>query len=483
MGLSVEATPREITQRAQRIQMMQRYNAEATPKTPLALDPPPDENAVRKAVHKLHDPEKRQIDESFSFWPHQLGQSKTDQALALLSENDIDGAAEQWRQMEKSSEACVSMHNLAVLFHCLALDLEQVALSRKLHQKELAVVGKYWADAFSRWKALLDHEPFWSRLTARIRALEDPRLTTGLARRIRASLPLGCLSINAALAVRYAEAGNLEAVRRQLKIMRLWGDSGLSQRALRQACEPIRKRINSICMDREKRADREPTRADKTTREVIEQTQPLLAILDALLPAGDAMREAAHDEDATCALHCQVAYANKAENWRVSLKLLELALPIAVGKAARDRISENMDIVRNNLAYPTCWFCQQNPAEDEASIEVKMYGDVNRIPTRLGVQITWRHCSVKVPRCLECKKAHSKKDFAIGGAIVRALVGTAIFPLIGTLAGCWVGYLIGKNLDKSRIPKGVKPESAKSEFPSVKRLLSQGWQFGEGPST
>ncbi|MGQ9854213.1 MAG: hypothetical protein ACUVTG_12545 [Candidatus Oleimicrobiaceae bacterium] len=186
LGLSVEATPREISQHTQRLQMMQKYSTNTAPKIPLALDPPPDEYAIREAVHKLNDPEKRLIDELFWFWPHQLGESKADQALALLTGSDIDCAVERWRQMEESSEAYVSMHNLAVLFHCLALDLEQVALSRKLNQKELETLQKHWEYAFGRWKVVLDHEPFWSRLTARIRALKDPRLTTGLARRSRA---------------------------------------------------------------------------------------------------------------------------------------------------------------------------------------------------------------------------------------------------------------------------------------------------------
>jgi len=521
IGLSAEATPREISQHAQRIQMMRKYNAGATLKTPLALDPPPDEHAVQEAVHKLHDPERRLIDELFWFWPHQLGYSKTDPALAFLAENDIDRAAEHWHQMEQSSEAYVSMHNLAVLFHCLGLDLEQEAFSQKLDQKELETVRKYWDYAFTRWKVVLDHEPFWSRLTARIRALEDPRLTTGLARRIRASLPFTLLSINATLAVRYAEAGNLEAAKRQLEIMGLWdgqGDGGkvqktkfkgtakaglpesplltpLAQKALREACEPLRQRIKSICKNAENQADQDTSHGDKATRELIAHTKPLIAALDALLPPGDATRDVAHDEVALCALRCQIPYGNKTENWKVSLELLELILPITVGQAMRDRILENIGTVKGNLEYDTCWFCKENPGEDKAALDVKMYGDVNRRPTWRGARITWRYGSVKVPRCARCKSAHDHQNAWTGG-------GTAIGVLLG-LVGCisiadegnWFGGLIvlgvlaaigagiGAAIAAALGPKGIKPESAKNEFPSVKKLLSQGWQFGEKPNT
>ena len=144
MGLSVEETQRNMLRHTEKLRMMQKYGAKEAQKTPLALNPPPDEHTIREALHKLHDPEKRLIDEFFWFWPHQIGQSKTDQALALLARNDINHAAKRWFQMEQSSESFVSMHNLAVLFHCLALDWEHVALSRQLNEKELGTVRQYW---------------------------------------------------------------------------------------------------------------------------------------------------------------------------------------------------------------------------------------------------------------------------------------------------------------------------------------------------
>ena len=112
-----------------------------------------------------------------------------------------------------------------------------------------------------------------------------------------------------------------------------------------------------------------------------------------------------------------------------------------------------------------------------------MFGGVNRTPTWQGTQITWRHGTSKVPRCASCRAVHGKKGFAIGFAILGGVIGTGILPLIGTAIGAGIGYAIGKQIDKARCPKGVKPESAKVEFPSVKELLRQGWQFGEKPNT
>jgi hypothetical protein len=405
------------------------------------------------------------------------------------------------------------MHNLAVLFHCLALDLEEVALSRHLDPNELQNVWKYWEHAFKRWKVVLDHEPFWSRLTARIRALEDPRLTTGLARRIRASLPFALLFMNATLAVRYAEAGNLEATKRQLKIMRLWEAPGdaqntqttkaspsqlpllgpLAQKALREASEPLRQRIKSICKNAESQADTNPTHGDKATRDVIAYTKPLLVILDTLLSPGDATRDAAHDEVAVCALHCQVPYGNETKNWKACLELVELALPIAVGQAVRERLQDNINTVKGNLEYATCWFCKQTSADDEAALELKMYGDVTRTPTWNGVQVQWRHGTVKVPRCAQCKSAHARAaDWAGGGCLLGAIIGLGgsiaiSIPWLGVVIVLGVtgaiGSGIGAGIGSALLSKGIRPVSAQKEFPSVKRLLGQGWKFGEKPDT
>jgi hypothetical protein len=522
-GLTVEATPRDISRHTEKLRMMQKYSANGAGKTPLALSPPPDEHGVRDALHKLHDPEKRLIDEFFWFWPHQLGQSKADEALTLLARDDIDHATKHWFQMEQSSESHVSMHNLAVLFHCLALDWEQVALTRELAEEEAGTVRDYWDHAFRRWKVVLEHEPFWSRLSARIRALEDPRLTTGLARRMRNTLPIALLSINAALAVRYAEAGNMEAAKRQIEIMKMWEASGDGQKApevkrkaksktgppplpvmgalveqtLRDAFEPIRQRIKSICKNAEGQADKEPQHGDKATREVIAHTKPLLAILDALLPAGNATRDAAHDEVAVCALHCQIPYGNKTENWKVSLELLQLALPIAVGQAIRDRIQENINTVKTNQEYGMCWYCKTNPKDDKATLEVKMFGDVNRTPTWQGTQITWRHGTFKVPRCAACKSAHNRSDACTAaGGVLGAILGLGgCVAIVSDDEDMWFGGLfflavlaaigagIGAAIGGALRPKTVKPESAKGEFPSVKELLKQGWQYGEKPNT
>jgi len=498
----VDATARDLAKRQQIVEMTSKTGISVPPGPgrALPLEDSADSSAVREAMQRLRDPERRLVEEFFWFWPHQLGQSQNDEALAALAQGDVVAASEIWLRYEQyHSEANVSMHNLAVLSHTAALDFEHVALSELLSDRQKKQRDLYWQQAFNRWKVLLEYEGFWSRLTARIRDLDDPRLTTGTARRIRASLPLTLLLINARLAVHAAEQGGTAEVKRHLAIMQVV--SGFEQRvideALRRAVAPIRERIKTLCKTTETEANADPAHADEVTRRLVAQTKPLLDVLDYLLPSGNPTRDSMHDEVAIRALQCQIAFGNKTNNWKISLELLELALRITVTESVRSRIKENRDIVKNNLEYGMCFFCKEFPGDDDAAVEVKMYGDVTRQPTFTGTRIQWRTATLKVPRCARCKSAHGRVDsFSGTGAAIGFLVGLAgcagvslsaddaicgglIVLAVVSAIGYGIGYLIGQRT----LPSGVKPESAKNEFSSVRDLIRQGWEFGEKPST
>ncbi len=554
-GLPVDATARDISRQAEKLKVMEKLGGTRQANGPLPLDPAPDSDAMREAMQRLHDPERRLVDEFFWFWPHQLGQSKSDEALAALGRGDVKGAAEIWAKQENyHSDSNISMHNLAVLSHTAALDLEHVALTKPLLDDQKKQRDSYWLQAFRRWKILLQYEGFWSRLTARIRELDDPRLTTGTARRMRVSLPLALLSINAQLAVRAAERGDTVEAHRHIEIMKRWEESTpkdtqqesvsvieiktcptcgqvakmdvipgalwcswcgkevgnaaiaksrgrpflppVVEEALRRAVEPIRERIKTLCKTAEPEADADPAHADQVTKRLLEQTRPVLTVLDTLLPAGNPTRDGAHDEVALRALACQIPFGNKTENWKVSLKLLEQTLPIAASESARERIQQNIRTVKANLDYQlqygTCWFCKQPRPEDAAVAEVKMYGNVIRTPTREGARIQWQNMTVKVPRCKRCNVGHARnRSFPVVGGVLGGFVGVAGCAAAGgdpgvgfwlLLIGYGVGNAIGRLIARANRPSGIKSESAKTNFPGVKTMISQGWAIGEKPA-
>ncbi|MDP2207469.1 MAG: hypothetical protein Q8K98_01675, partial [Bacteroidota bacterium] len=228
-GLAVDATVRDISRQAERLRMMERLSSVQGIMRALPLDPPPSQEAIREAMQRLRDPERRLVDEFFWFWPHQLGESKNDNALIALSNQDVKIAKDLWIKQENfQSEANVSMHNLAVLCHCIALDMEYLYHSKPASEEEKQILGQQWRETLKRWKVLLEHEGFWSRLAARIRELDDPRLTTGAARRMRTSLPLTILMINAQLALRAAERSDVNTTKRHLQLMNFWENNGVT---------------------------------------------------------------------------------------------------------------------------------------------------------------------------------------------------------------------------------------------------------------
>ncbi|MDI6763304.1 MAG: hypothetical protein QME83_09785 [Thermodesulfobacteriota bacterium] len=347
----IDATVKDILQQAERINLTEKFGTDPHHlRGPLALNPVPDMYAIQEAMQRLNDPERRLVDELFWFWPHELGQGKTDDILKTLSRGNIKKAAEMWIKQENyHSESNVSMHNLAVLYHAAALDLE---LSKSATGEQKKLRDLYWQSVFKRWKILLDYEGFWSRLAARIRDFGDPRLTTGTARKIRASLPLALLSINAQLALRAAKSAHTSEVQRQSSIMQASGfEKAIIDEALRRIAEPTREQIKILCKKAQEEASSTPIKALELARLLIDQTKPLLTILDYLLSPGNATRDAAHDQIALQALTCLVTYVNNTEGWRASLSLLKQTLSIAASESVKKKIEGNIEIVNTNAVY------------------------------------------------------------------------------------------------------------------------------------
>ena len=96
------------------------------------------------------------------------------------------------------------------------------------------------------------------------------------------------------------------------------------------------------------RAESDPVHADKACRQLLDNATPLLDGLDCLLPAGDPTRDVAHDDVAEQALICQVAFAKKTQNWKVSAELLELAAVVASSESLKKKLKENLETVKKN---------------------------------------------------------------------------------------------------------------------------------------
>jgi hypothetical protein len=485
LEIPVTATPQEVSSHIHKLEIMERLGeTNQAEKGFLSLIPPPDADARNEAQQRLGNPESRLIDELFWFWPLEIGNKDiVDDAIAALKRSDFSGAVSVWKHHEENySEANVSMHNLAIMYHVLALDIEYLQ-AENLTAKQAQQKQDYWKQAFSRWQILINYEGFWSRLAKRIHELKDPRLTTGTARRLRAGLPLVLLLINASLAIKALERGNSKEATQQINLIKKSGfNRAIMDEALRRAVMPIRDRVKICCTNAENENKNNPENIDQTFSDLIEQTAQPLATLDAILPADHPVRESAHDEVASQIFDITIASTNKTSDWKRALFMLEQALHIAVGSSMHKRIEENIKTARGNDELNTCWFCKTNPSDEKAKIEVKMHGDVKRD----GYRVTWSYNTFTVPRCKKCKSSH-------GNSSKIGCLGMVVGLVLAYLAGVstkngWVALVvfalftaIGFIVPQAVKPRGMKPESYKKEFPAIKEKLSRGWAFGEKP--
>jgi hypothetical protein len=465
----------------------------------LPLVPVPDADARREAQQRLENPESRLVDELFWFWPLAAGLTEeNDEALASMKRNDFSDAVSIWKQHEtNASESNVSMHNLAIMYHVLALDIEQVQSTQTISAKQSQQKREYWEQAYFRWNILLNHDGFWSRLTNRIREMDDLRLTTGAARRLQKGLPLVLVTINAMLAVRAAQLGNTNEARYHLGLINKSGfNKEAIAEALRQATVPIIDRIKVMCASAESESKNDPTKGDEIIGNFFKQVTPELTTLDIILPKGHAIRDSAHDEVASIILPIVVAFCEKTSKRSETQKIMEQALSIAASESIRQRIERNIEVNKSNMEYGTCWFCKKNPSDEGAAIVVKMHGEVTRTPTYRGTNIKWRKIDIKVPRCNKCKALHDKKSkyksTQGGWGCAGFAIGTVLAFIFGVFVengwGAIISFVIF-GLAGLLIPVAMKPtksnirdEDYKNEFPDVKKQKAEGWSFGEKPA-
>lgn len=501
--LPVEAGGADLSKRRQMIALSQATGLAIPPGSGRALPllEAMDTQVLNDAIQALHDPEQRLLSELFWFWPLEAGQSRDDRALQALAQGQIAEAIAIWQsQQQQDGITNIPLHNLAVLTHALALDLEHLAARQPLTRQQRADLAQYWEQALQLWGALMREDSFWGKLAQRAAGLADPRLTPAAVAHIRRTLPTAVLSINAQLAVSAARAGDLAEAKRQVARINGSGyEATAIEQALRQAAAPLCQQINAQAAAAESEADSEPERGDEVTRRLIAQSQPLLGIVDALLPWGHTSRTNAHDEVAQRALGCLIPFGNRTERWKVVLGLLADVDALAEGNALKARIAQNIQTVEGNLLHDTCWFCGEEPGVEGAGISHKLYGNVRRTPFlsgyRYGERLEWNTRTVTVPRCRECRSAHNAANTygtlsAAWGGIVALLVWLVlvfVYPAASLsaafLSGVGVWILVYAYLSTVATPalRTIRPKGQATAFPPLRELLNQGWQFGEKP--
>jgi len=495
LQIPVTATLREANNQMRKLTLQEKLgNNGHLDNVLLPLIPIPDADARREAYQRLENPESRLIDELFWFWPLTLGLSDSnDEALEAMQHNDYSEAIAIWKQHEtNASESNISMHNLAIMYHVLALDFEQMRSNKSLTKKQSDQKREYWEQAFFRWKILLNHDGLWSRLSNRVRELDDPRLTTGVCRRLQDGLPIILLTINAKLAIRASLQNDKNEANYHMEIIKKSGfNEGVIEESLRQAVAAIRDRIKVLCTNSEADAKINPGQGDTIIQSLVAQSNPMLTTLDTVLPKRHSILDSAHDAVASAILQIAILFSNKTKDWNKTLPLTASAMTIASSDSLHKRLEINLDVNKDNILHNTCWFCNKNPSDEKAVAVVKMHGGVKQVGTR----IQWRNLNINVPRCKECKVVHDKllqqgklqKTYGclgiVAGVILAIILGASVqsgWAAFIALVVCGIAGFVIPALTKTKLTS-AKNEEFKIAFPDVKKQETLGWVVGEKP--
>ena len=489
-GLPIDAGARDIRRRAEELQIKAKIGAgPGGGSTLLPLDPPPDLQTTQEAIQRLRDPLHRLEAELFWFWPSHNAASRgvRDEALEALRAGDIARAEELWHNPGPGRATAVAAHNLAVLAHARALDAG--ALGGGTEQ--------LWRQALTCWRTVLDTDAFWDLVAARVREADDPRLGPGSAQELRDRLPRALLSVSARLAVEAARDGARENARAHVALMR---EAGFGDRAvdtaLREAAGGDTARLRSLGQSASDRAAADPERGVEEAVRLLDQAEPVLGALQAVLPPDDSLLLGVRDEIAAHAMRCVVRYVNKTDGWRNASAPLERALAVAATETSRAHIRKNLDTVRDGLVYAVCWFCKERPTDEASTYEQPMYGDVDRHVIPYGynarqVRTTWQKVTVRVPRCAVCLQAQKSRTGKVWGwgcginiavlvLAVVLMVSLSVAVGVALIALDVIGFFVIAGMAGSN---GLSKDEFASlrEYPPIAQQLRAGWQFGEKP--
>jgi hypothetical protein len=368
LNLPVTATAREVQRREARRQMEAKLGlaTEQSANGILALKPPPDEARIQIALEQLHSPTDRFLAELFWFWPKSHG---ADKALLALDGGDIDLATKQWTDDIAQPELRImAQHNLAVLYHLLALDDEVELAEGTASRQQATRIQTAWQRTLSYWHDLTEDPDFWSAVSARAAALDDARLPADVIRTIKEMLPSGLLQINARLALAAAQHSDSTAAQRHIRLLGASKfDITARNGAIRNALKPWQDQISQAVESAKANWTRTPHRANAHVRSMHLACQQLLATIDVVLADDSAqggspgsnpyrgMRDGLHDMVAEAMLDGQTAYTRKTDDWKEGIALLDLAHKVAAGGALRARLTENVGILQENAKSANDW--------------------------------------------------------------------------------------------------------------------------------
>jgi hypothetical protein len=535
LGLPVRTTEREVRKYFREMTLRREFGgteatgAEGGGAAPLPLTPSPDAEAIAEAQARLARLDRRFIDEFFWFWSP-AGAPGAGEALTALSKTDIEAASKILvQQTEQEDERGRAAHDMAVMFHTAALDIEWAA-NQDIPISDVMKCQRdnYWQNAIALWRLALVREHVWSLLAARVSEVDDPRVTPAMTQELRQTLPVFLLTINSRLAAQASLRGSKSEVLRHVELMRTFNfDEAHVAESRQLVVEPLRQRVYDMCQTLRRESASEPERIERAVQRLLKESRSLLIAVHDLLPERDSRGSDARDAVAASAndaaiVKYKLLSPGARREWELAQQFFKRLHVIAASTSIRNIIEKNIAWASSHLPQreaaaapvteraqstgvprskprPTCWFCERSEAQESFPEAVRLY---KKDPTRN----VYYYEDVWVPRCAGCYAIQSKArrmgnlGAAAGGSVgvaacagllaalwqqVVAFMGgsdafwravlllAAVITLIAALSG------LGRQLVYRKIwPQlsgGSKSLEHRLNFPRVRKMAQEGW--------
>lgn len=488
LGLAVSASVRQITRRIDelRIEIQTttfKDDCNNFPSTNLLLTA----EELNHAESRLQDPLKKFVDEFFWFWPLNWNDSENDPALQAWIHGDRSSAEAIWIEQltgHTERDRLVGTHNLAVMFHYSAIEMEHRFLQKSppLLQDQIKILDALWKTSFEYWGELMDNGLFWNLFSDRIRPLDDPVFSTAFVRRFRMNFPLAFDSINTDFATEYAKKGEYDRASMHVRFMQdIHQELDNTDQMLQAITKPLSLRINlaihqvtgNLRNDREDDVNRAKWLLDATGAPLEAMTTLLGRDHAEVKKAGDAIAEAF--------LTYMIIYGNETNDWGTCLYFLGKGHQLASSKALRERYAQSKAEARygyeNQQLHEICWFCKKNRAVNRCKKEVAIHQLPNNFLLLSSGADKWRHVKVPVPRCSLCKIKHMFMHFWFAGALLGGAIGIFHASPLNVIIGASVGACIGRIID---LKFNIIHRDC-YEFPVLREMLAHGWRKGGQP--
>lgn len=375
LGLPVDATTRTIATRMQKLQVLAGLGrTDPALKGPFAISPPPGDDALRAADRELGDPQARLLHELFWFWPCDGANGGSDDAgFTALAKGDVDGANRIWQvAVGKTPTAAPAKHNLAVLWHLLALSLERRLRSDTQDQSPTESLSKAWKAALLHWDEVVRAEVTWNALAARVLALNDERLSLDFVQMLRGALPHALVRINALLVVGYAQRGQLSMADAHLtwvlgSRLKMVDRGGFAQCITDGAKTHLRQLIE----DKGRLTSSDPKKGAESARALLTALRPFNELFKTLeSETGENSWCETVDEVAEMANRCQVAFHSKGGgDEETCLSILGEILALVHREGLRETLTDNIRTLRETIIQKALesWYEPANAIAESSS--------------------------------------------------------------------------------------------------------------------